>query len=390
MQAGTRRIALIYDATRAYDLKVMSGVAAYLKENDHFSVYVEKNALKDQRLPELHSWGGDGIIADFDDPAVSSAVAKSRLPVVGFGSGYGWYPPGSSIPYLFTNNQAIAGIAAEHLLERGLRHFAFCGYARTPINGWSQERERAFAKCIKKKGFAIEHFAGGHKTTRQWASIQSSLGTWLVSLSKPVGIMAANDDRARHVLEACRAFRLRVPEEVAVIGVDDDELLCQLSSPALSSVEQGARRIGYEAMGLLDRMISGKKIGKRRIVIDPIGVVTRQSTDVLAIEVPLVGNAMAFIQRNALTGIKVPDVVRAVAVSRSGLETRFAKALGYTVRDAIRRVQLQRTRKLISETSLPLKQIADMTGFRSVQHMTTLFGRTFGHSPAKYRSQVAR
>jgi LacI family transcriptional regulator len=388
MQQTLRRIVLIYDARRAYDLKVMSGVASYLQENDHCSIYMEQNALKDQRLPNLHSWGGDGIIADFDDPTVAESVTKSRLPVVGFGSGYGWYAHRSSIPYFRTNNQAIASMAAEHLLERGLHHFAFCGYAYTPINGWSEEREQAFCKYIKSKGFATDIYRGRHKTTRQWASVQSSLGAWLVSLPKPLGIMAANDTRARHVLETCRAFRLRVPEEVAIIGVDNDDLLCRLSNPALSSIEQGAWRIGYEAAALLDGMMSGKKAARRHIVVDPHGLVTRRSTDVFAVDDPLVANAMTFIQRHAINGIKVPDVVNAVGVSRSGLETRFEKLLGYTVRDAIRQVKLERTRRLISETKLPLKQIAGTTGFKSIQHMTTVFGKAFGYSPAKYRRQV--
>jgi LacI family transcriptional regulator len=388
MRRRTRSIALIYDAAHVYDLKVMSGVAAYLQENDNFSVYIEENALKDQRLPDLHSWRGDGIIADFDDPAVASAVAKSRLPVVGFGSGYGWYVRGSSIPYLFTNNEAIARMAADHLLERGLRNFAFCGYAKTSINGWSEEREKAFASYLEKKGFECDVYRGRHRSARQWGSIQHSLGAWLLSLPKPLGLMATNDNRGRHALEACRAFRLRVPEEVAIIGVDNDELLCQLSSPALSSIEQGAHRIGYEAAQLLDRMMSGKRLGKRRLVIDPKGIVTRQSTDVLAIDDSIVARAMVFIQEHAIARIKVPDVVSAVSVSRSGLETHFRSTLGCTIHGAIRRVQLERTRRLVAETKLPLKQIAGSMGFKSVQHMTNLFGKMYGYSPAKYRNEV--
>jgi LacI family transcriptional regulator len=162
-----------------------------------------------------------------------------------------------------------------------------------------------------------------------------------------------------------------------------------LSSPSLTSVEQGARRLGYEAAALLDRLMRGKKPRQRSFLIDPTGVVIRQSTDVLAIDEPKVAKAMAFIQEHAFEGIKVPDVVDAVAVSRSGLETRFTKTLGYTVRTAIRQVQLERARRLISDTSLPLKQVASDTGFRSVQHMTTLFGRAFGRSPGRYRKTAA-
>jgi LacI family transcriptional regulator len=387
MSSSVRKIALIFDATVTYDLKVMTGVAAYLQEGGEYNVYIEENALKDQRLPDLHSWGGDGIIADFDHPGVAKAVAKSKLPVVGFGSGYGW--EGSSVPYFFSNNQVIARMAADHLLDRGFRHFAYCGYAPTSINGWSKEREKAFARRVGEKGFSCDIYSDSYKTTHQWTSVQRSLGKWLESLPKPLGVMAANDNRARHVLESCRTFNLRIPQDIAVIGVDNDELLCILSSPPLTSIEQGAKRVGYDAAALLEHLVSGKKLRKKNFVIDPMGIVVRQSTDVLAIDEPKVAKAMAFIQEHAFEGIKVPDVVEAAAVSRSGLETRFAKTLGYTIRTAIRQVQLERARRLISGTNVPLKQVAADTGFRSVQHMTTLFGKSFGHSPAKYREVVS-
>jgi LacI family transcriptional regulator len=379
-----RQVALIYDARLAYDLKVMTGVAAYLNEHPYFSVYIEENALKDQRLPNLQSWNGDGIIADFDDPAIASAVVQSRLPVVGFGSGYGWYAPTSSIPYFFTNNRAVAEMAADHLLALGLRNFAYCGYAHTAINGWSEEREKAFSNKVAARGFACRVYRGHHKTS-QWASIQRSLGTWLKSLPKPLGVMAANDNRARQVLEACRAVGLHVPQEVAVVGVDNDELLCQLSSPLLTSVELGAKHLGYQAAQLLDRLMRGRKSRMLRFVVDPLGIVDRQSTELISTTDSVVATAMAFIHNHVSDGVTVQDVLAEVALSRSGLEIRFKDSLGCTIRTAIRRVQLQRARRLVSDTSLALKQIAAGTGFRSVQHMTTLFAKTFGAPPGKYR-----
>jgi LacI family transcriptional regulator len=384
MAHSTRRIALIYDARLTYDLKVMTGVAAYLQEGHHYSVYIEESALKDQRLPDLRSWEGDGIIADFDDPAIARLVTQSRLPVVGFGGGYGWYVEGA-IPYFYTNNKAIATLAANHLLDRGFKHFAYCGYARSPINGWSQEREDVFVKYIKKRAGSCAVFQDFQRSNHNWAAVQRSLGEWLRKLPKPLGVMAANDNRGRQVLEACRTYKLAVPDDVAVIGVDNDELLCRLSSPPLSSVEQGARRLGYAAAALLDRIMQGRNPRRRHLVIDPTSVVTRQSTDVLAIDDPKVAQAMAFIRDHASDGIKVRQVVGAVAISRSGLETRFASALGYTIRTAIRHTQLERAKRLVSDTDMPLKQVASETGFRSVQHMTTLFLKAFGQTPGKHR-----
>lgn len=367
----------------------MAGAAAYLQQTSKWNVYIEEDALKDQRLPDLRSWEGDGIIADFDDARVAATVMRSRLPTVAFGSGYGWYRPESAIPYFFTNNQAIARLAAGHFFERGFRHLAYCGYPRSPINGWSEEREEAFAEEVKKQELDCHVYRGRQKISRKWAAIQHSLGAWLVSLPKPVGLMAANDNRARQVLEACRARGLRVPEEVAVVGVDNDEVLCQLSSPLLTSIEQGARRIGYEAAALLDKMMSGWKPPKTHFVIDPAGVVTRRSTDVFAIDDAKAARAMAFVWEHACDGIKVQDVVDAVAISRSGLEAHFKAAVGRTLSKAIRDVRLERAKRLISETNLAPKQVAAKVGFKSIQHMTALFTKVFGRTPAKYRHEAA-
>ena len=386
MTRSPRKVALIYDARLAYDLQVMTGVAAYLQEGHYYSIYIEENALKDQRLPDLRSWDGDGIIADFDDPAVARLVVQSRLPAVAFGGGYGWYAADSSIPYFYTNNQRIAVLAAEHLAERGFRHFAYCGYAPTPINGWSAERQTAFLAHVERFGRTCDVFEDRRRRPHQWASLQRAIGEWLRKLPKPVGVMAANDNRGRQVLEACRAYDLAVPDEIAVIGVDNDELLCRLSAPPLSSVEQGARGLGYAAAGLLDEMMAGRRSRQRRFVIDPRGVVTRHSTDVLAIDEAKVAQAMAFIREHAARGIKVPDVVAAVAISRSGLESRFGSVLGYTIRTAIRRTQLERARHLVLETDMPLKQVAAASGFKSIQHMTTVFVKAFGRTPATFRA----
>jgi LacI family transcriptional regulator len=385
MQSSVRRIALIYDTTLSYDLNVMTGVLAFVRECTDYNIYIEEYELRGQRLPRLSSWDGDGIIANFDLPSVSRAALEPKLPVVGFGSGYGRHISGTSVPYFSTNNKMIASMAADYLLNLGFQHFGYCGYAATAINSWSEERERSFVSHLGKRGFLCDSYVDRHKVLPHWVNMQHSLAEWLTSLPKPVAIMAANDNRARHVLEACRGLDLRVPDDVAVIGVGNDELLCQLGRPPLSSIEQGAKRLGYEAAKLLDGIICGRKPRQRRFVIDPTEVVTRQSTDVVAIDDPIVGKAVSFIQEHACANIKVPKVVEAVAVSRSKLETRFAKALGYSVHTAIRQVQLQRARKLISSTSLPLKEIAANVGFQTVQQMTVLFGRTFGRSPGRFR-----
>ena len=381
-------VALIYDATNAYNLKVMAGVAEYLHEKGNYNVYIEANALKDQRLPNLGSWDGDGIIANFDHPKVAKAVIRAKLPAVAFGSGYGWYTRTSHIPYFSTNQPMVARLAADHLFERGLRNFAYCGYMRTAINGWSEERERAFVNSLGERGFCCHIYHARHKTARHWTSLQQSLASWLLSLPRPVGVLAANDDRAHHILEACRTAQLRVPADVAVIGVDNDELLCQLTSPSLSSIQQAARRMGYEAAACLERLMSGKRRRKQRTVFDPMGLVARQSTDMVTIDDPAVARAAKYIQQNACIGINVSKVVSEAAISRSGLQTRFRTKMGCTIHEAIRRVQLHEAQRLLADTKIPIKQIATNVGFRSVQYMTRIFGDAFHQTPARYRRAI--
>jgi LacI family transcriptional regulator len=383
----SRRVALIYDAKLPYDVEVMSGVAAYVQKNVQWDIYIVESALHEQQLPELSTWNGDGIVADMDDPRVAAQVLGSGIPTVAFGSGYGWYDPASGIPYFYSDQRAVAQLVADHLLDRGFRQFAYYGYRKGRVSAFSTERLTAFRDCIRAAGCRLSVHLGPYQTPRKWEPLHRRLRHWLASLPRPTGLMAATDKAARQVLEACRANGIRVPEDVAVVGVDNDEMLCQLSTPPLSSVEQGARRIGYQAATLLDRMISGRKPRRREYVIPPEGIVVRRSSDIIAVEDTDVAVALGYIQTRASSGVKVQDVVGAVAVSRSHLERRFKAAVGRTLHDEIRRVRLDRAKLLLAETSLPLKQIAMQSGFRTVQHLTQVFGQFIGVTPAQYRGQ---
>jgi len=382
------KVALIYDAKLPYDLKVISGIARYMHEGADFITYIEENALRNQKLPDLRTWKGDGIIANFDDPNVAESVLKSHLPVVGFGGGYGWFPRKSAIPYFYNDQKLVAQMAADHMLERGFRNFAYCGFVSSPSNLWSEERQRAYSSYLRTQGIACHIYQARHKTTRQWNAFMESMGAWLISLPKPVAIMAANDQRAHHVLVACRAFHLQVPEEISVIGVDNDELLCQLCTPELSSIEQDAVRIGYEAAAMLDRMMRGQHPRKRHFSIPPVGVVVRRSTEAFAIEDRIVNEAMSYIRIHARSGIKVEHLVHALGLSRSTLETRFRTAMGYSIHSVIQRTQIERVRQLLGESTLAIKEIAASSGFKSVPHMTDLFGKIYGQTPARYRKSL--
>jgi LacI family transcriptional regulator len=221
-----------------------------------------------------------------------------------------------------------------------------------------------------------------------WEDEQQQLANWLRSLPKPVGIMACNDVRGHHVLGACDRIGAAVPEEIAVIGVDNEEELCELCEPPLTSVIPNPELLGYKAAELLDRMMSGQRPADLQQLVGPLGVATRQSTDVLAIEDSDVAAAVRYIREHACEGATVDDILEHVPVTRSILERRFRKHLNRSPQVMIRQTQLKRVRQLLAETDLPLVKVSDLAGFKHQEHLCVVFKREFGESPGAYRRKV--
>jgi len=392
-----RLVAVILDAARPYDRLIIGGVAQFVRERAKWRLYVEEDPL--QKLPDLAHWQGHGIIANFDDRHVARAIRGLEIPIVGVGGGYGWYDPASGVPYIYTDNAAIGRLGAEHLLACGFEHLAFYGYPKTTTSGWSEERAEAFAAACRDAGRSCTVFSGRHGTARRWEELQHELAAWIARLPKPVGILACNDVRARHVLEACRSLGLRVPHDVAVLGVDNDEMICGLTDPPLSSIDQSARRIGYEAAALLDRLMCGPPAARRhrqsvatatRTVVPPIGVIARASTDTMATSDEAVVRTLQSLRGHPGRKPDVAALAAEACVSRSTLEKRFAAIVGRTIHEEFVRLRLTGLRRLITATDLPLKTIAARAGFPSVQYMTTFLRRHAGITPARLRALERR
>jgi LacI family transcriptional regulator len=390
-------VVLVLDTANPYQRKIVRGVATYMHQAAHWSLHVVHDSPQRQlylrqdpleSLPDLRTWQVDGILAAFHSRRITRAIHAMKIPVVGIEPDFGWLDPSVRIPCFATDNHAIGRLGAEDLIARGFTRLAFCGIPRSRFTGWAGDRAAAFQECARQAGLPCSIFVGRHAEARQWSQVYRALLEWLESLEKPVGLMACYDIRARHVLEACRTLGLVVPEEVAVIGVDNDEMLCELSSPTLSSIEQGARNLGFQAAALLDRWMAGEEPPPVRHVVEPESLVTRRSSDTLAIEDADVANAVRFIRRHACEGIQVGDVVRSVGMSRSALETRFKTVMNRTIHAEIQRVQIEHARHLVATSDLPLKQIALRAGFRYVQYMTTVFRQHTGRTPAQYRKQL--
>jgi LacI family transcriptional regulator len=379
----SRQVAVIVATQKAYHRKILRGIGAYANEVANWSLYIEEEPL--QKLPDLDHWQGDGIILSFWIRSLSTAACQPKLPTVGLEGRGPYYDPAWGIPSFNTDNRAIGQLGARHLIERGFSRLAFCGCPPSPWTPWSAERADGFRQTARQQGLPCVIHTGHQTSVRKWIDIQHELTMWLESLEKPIGLMAANDARARHVLEACHAIGLRVPEDVAVLGVDNDEVICELTDPPLSSIEHGAASIGYQAAKLLDRLMEGKKARRQQTFVPPKEVVARRSTDILAIADPEVAGAMTFIHHNSCRPIQIADVVAVVGVSRSTLETKFKAVTGRTMHNEIQRLQIDRVRSLLATTDLPIKQIATMAGFAHIHYMTTIFHENTGWTPAEYR-----
>jgi len=378
-----RRVAVLCNLSRRYDRRFIQGLSAYVRQTGRWQIYVEEDPL--QKLPKLEKWDGHGVIANFDDHKIAVAVRGLTIPVVGFGGGLGWYRSDSGVPYFTTDNAAIARLAAEHLLECGFTRLAFYGNPPRRLSIWSEQREEAFTGRAAEAGVPCEVYRGRHADAHRWLVQLRELSAWLKSLPKPIGLMACTDIRARQVLEACRTIGARVPDDVAVIGVDNDEMICELTTPPLSSIEQGSRQMGFEAAALLDRMMAGRKQRGTCHVIGPEGLIPRQSTDVLACDDADLALAIRFVRQHACDPIRVEDVMRLVPLSRSTLEKRFRTVLGHTVHDEIQRVQVRQACDLLVHSDLLIKQIALRCGFKYVPYLTRVFGLHLGVSPGEYR-----
>jgi LacI family transcriptional regulator len=287
-------------------------------------------------------------------------------------------------PRVITDSRAATRLAAQHLLERGLVHFGYCG---DPRFHWSNLRSRFFSEHLRAAGRECRVYAPP-SAARAAAAAEAEfgwIGRWIQGLPKPVGIMACYDMRGRQVLEVCRRLGLAVPDDVAVIGVHNDELLCDLCDPPLTSVIPNARRAGYEAAALLDRMMHGESVSPLQILVEPIGVAVRQSTDVVAVPDPKMAAAIRFMRDHACEGIGVGDVLEAIPMARSLFERGLKRLLGCTPHEHLVRVRLERVKSLLATTDLTLAHIAERAGFKHVEYLSVAFKRLTGLTPSRWR-----
>ena len=382
------QVALLFETNEQAHRDILRGVLRYERVSGPWSLHVAEGRAGEQRLLAMKAWGGAGIIGVIQNRAYAEAVLAARVPAVLVDPmDEARLPQGLLARYsvLASDQQAIGRLAAEHFLERKFAHFAFVG----EIHGinWSRDRGAAFAEHVRRAGFGCAVYGPlSAREKRDWGAERERLCAWLVALPKPVALFAAMDVRGRQVLDACLTAGLDVPHEVAVLAVDNDELICGSTTPPLSSIALDTERMGYEAARILDAAMRCR--GKARRVtrtFPPLAVVTRRSTESVHIGDPLVSRALAFIWLNAQNPIGVPDVVRHAGVSRRLLEMRFRKAAACTIQEELQRTRLKRVRALLAESNLSVTAIAQACGFTSKSYLGKVFRRTFGTTMTKYR-----
>jgi len=378
------RIALLFNANKTFDREVMAGIAAYLgSTRAAWDLFLEEDFRL--RLSGIEHWQGDGIIADFDDPAVAEALSRSRVPVVAVGGSYACedaYPNG--IPYVATDNYKLIKLARDHLIEAGLPRFAMFSVPHVMQNRWAVERENAFRSLMQREQMDVEIFRGCETSASAWdAAVQGQIA-WLRSLPKPIGIIGVTDARARQLLQACIIAGIEVPEQVALIGIDNDPLVRVLTRIPLSSVIQGAHEMGRTAAHLLERMLHGDRLADTRILVPPSGINACVSSQHLPGNHPHVMRARYFIRQYACQGIKTSQVADYVGVSRSSLEAYFQRELGCSVHDLVLRFKLDAAKAGLKKGER-IAEVALECGFGSAQYMHLVFKRELGCTPRAYR-----
>lgn len=375
-------VALVIETSNAFAREVLHGIRNWMGAHGAWAVHLSEQGRGNQPPNWLRHWRGNGIIGRVETREIAAAVRACRVPVVNVSAA----EITDEFPTVISQSRAIAEAAAEHLRERGLKHFGYCGDSRF---AWSLSHGQNFAAVLAEWGFACSMFPSAVGDHENWDREQDKLKRWLWSLPKPCGVMACYDIRGQQVLDVCRSLVLRVPDDVAVIGQHNDELLCELCQPPLSSVIPHARRVGWEAAAVLDQCMRGRAPRVKRLEIPPRGVATRQSTDFVAVTDERLARAARFIEEHFRDAFDVDEVARVAGMSRSLLERSYRAAFGLAPWEHVVRLRIRTAEVLLQETRLTLAEIAERTGFGAAAYFSAVFHRRTGRQPSALRAAAA-
>lgn len=381
------RIALLFNANKVYDREVMAGVGEYIQTaKAYWDVFIEDDFV--HRPLQSSITRLDGIIADFDNPILAKELSHYDIPIVAVGGSYHHpecYPTG--IPYIATDNAALIKMAFEHLKAKGIRHFAFYGIPPLGFCHWSEERRYAFEQIMLQQQYTPHIYLGYQTKCENWQEAQQKLNEWVLSLPRHTGIIAVTDARARHLLQTCEHLNIAVPDELCIIGIDNEELIQFFSRVSLSSVVQGTKNMGYHAAKTLHNLLQEKPIKQSPLLLPPLRVEARTSTDYRSIQDPLVIQAMHYIRMYACSGIRTEQVLDFVKTSRSNLEKRFKQELDCTIHEALYAEKLDKAKNLLISSTLSINEVAEASGYFSLQYFYSVFKKEHQCTPIEYQQR---
>jgi LacI family transcriptional regulator len=386
--SSIRKVVLLIESSRAYGRGLLRGIAKYSSLHGPWMFYKEspfylKSGSLKKMISHIKEWGATGIIVREQEgldeilalglPTIVSPLTERCIP---------------GVPSIYTDCSAIAKLGADYFLKMGFRNYAFCGYYNKPPFAWSEDRAKVFKKIIAEAGFETHIYAPSKlQPLPSWEKEQLVLADWLQSLPKPIALMTCADDRSQNVSDACKIANIKVPEEIAILGTDDDKIICDLSFPPLSSIALNVEKTGYEAAELLDIGMNGQKMEAKLLLVQPLNITTRQSTEVMAIKDDDVVETIQYIRKNVKDVIQVDNIATAIGISRRSLERKVKKILGRSIHQEIRRIRVEQIARFLIETNSSILRIAKTFGFTGVDHISRYFRKEKGISPQSYRKQ---
>ncbi len=384
------RVLLVIPTANIIHRQILNGILRYAHQHGPWEFHMITGLFEEQGIRRTREWGCTGAIAFTDTPEHVRAVLSASVPVVFINPPESLLGPKSPLAHhccAIRDHGAVGRSGADYFLDRQYTNFAYMGEVLN--RPWSAQRARGFADRVAEQGFSCEIYPDLSPNERDDFGLERKrLRAWLKRLPKPVALMAARDQRARQILETCMDEGISVPHEIAVLGVGNDEILCETTTPPLSSLELDGENTGFDCAKLLDERMRCGDAARRPCVLSlsMARVVTRRSTDTSCIADPLMAKAMAYIQERLGAPLTVAEVARHLNVSRRLLELRARKAIGRTLCDEIQRLRLNRARSLLRNTKMTVGEVASECGFYDPSHLGLWFRKRFHLSPTAFRA----
>lgn len=379
-RAAGRDVAIVMQASTSFSRGVLTGVSRWVSQHEGWWITIDDREW-DAPIPRwLLRWTGDGLISGLNEPALPRTWRGGLRPVVHVRARL----TGERLPGVYPDDDAAVELVVKHFVDRGVRHLAFCPTTADRVSG----RCEAILRHAERAGCSLDIFTPSRAPARPRAGgdeERQALARWLKSLPKPVGVVTASDVQAVQLLEACREHGLAVPDEVAVAGISDDDVLCGLATPALTSVTLDRVRIGEEAAQMLDDLMRAGRPASAVVLVPPLGISVRRSSDVLAVDDADIRQALRLIKAKGCADLSAADVALTVGVPRRVLDRKFQRALGRTIHDELQQTKLNEAKRLLAETDHKLLVVSTRAGFAHAAQLCNVFKSVFGVSPMQYR-----